>query len=68
MVEPLKAIKGFHEADLEQPCKHKYLRLRKYFWCRKFQIYDLLLLESSEVPNKNAFFASSFRGAHSRLI
>ena len=32
-----------HEADLEPPSKHEYLRLKEYFWCRKSQIQDLLL-------------------------
>lgn len=35
--------KGSHEAHPEQPSKHGYLRLKEYFWSRKFQIQDLPL-------------------------
>ena len=38
VVKPPQGIQVFHEADLEQPSKHEYLRLKEYFLYRMFQI------------------------------
>ena len=36
----VKATGRIAQIDPEPPSKHEYLRLREYFWCRKFQIQD----------------------------